>query len=300
MEKDIFGKIVDAVYIDRPQEGIKTDFGKALLIGGSKAYPGAMALAASFASLSGCGYVGLAIPDTIYDATFSRIPSTVINECIANDEESFQTSWQLVERLSGYSAILFGNGIKNSAGNRKFLQDLLCAYQGILVIDATGLRMLADDNSRMLRERNNKIQIVLTPHLGEAQALFGIGDLGTDPANYENDAVEYARQYDVRILLKSHRSILVSKESIHLADQVPTAALGKAGSGDALAGYMTGLLSYAAPALGIDRTILFADSMIHQAARKASEGLSSGLASILSVPQAITAIIHERMKKRGL
>ncbi|MFA6874528.1 MAG: hypothetical protein WCR16_02800, partial [Bacilli bacterium] len=98
-------------------------------------------------------------------------------------------------------------------------------------------------------------------------------------------------------LLKSSKSYLVAKDgSTYAGDSIPTPSLAKAGSGDGLAGYLVGLLAYGRKEASLEEIILYADSMIHKAARAAENELGPGLASILSVPQYLPSVVLQEKK----
>ena len=53
MDKTLFDSMIRDIYQNRKPDGIKSDFGKVLIIGGSKPYPLSVCIADKFASLSG-------------------------------------------------------------------------------------------------------------------------------------------------------------------------------------------------------------------------------------------------------
>lgn len=297
MERELFERMIDSFYIDRDPEGIKTDFGKTLLVGGSQEYPGAIAIAATLCLSSGCGFISLAVPDSIFGLTFSRIAPTIVRERIPCKDDSFVLDEERTPLLNAYSTILFGNGIAMTGDNLVFLRKLVQAYEGFLVLDATALSLLAMDPS-LLERRNPKLQILLTPHLGEARRLFHCESLGRDPKAYAEQATRFSEKHGVLILLKSTRSLLVDGKTIHKADQIPTATLGKAGSGDGLAGFLAGLLSYGRKDYPTKDVILFGDFLFHEAARLSAKKRTAGLASVLDLPLAIQALVLKRKEEK--
>ena len=76
-----------------------------------------------------------------------------------------------------------------------------------------------------------------------------------------------------------------------------TPSLSKAGSGDGLAGYIAGLLSYATKWYKKEDIILFADKMIHEAAYLSQEEESEGIANILSARNKIVQVIKTDKKR---
>ena len=86
MDKTLFDSMIRDIYQNRKPDGIKSDFGKVLIIGGSKPYPLSVCIADKFASLSGVGYVSLAVDKSIYQIVASRVSLTSIFEISTRDE----------------------------------------------------------------------------------------------------------------------------------------------------------------------------------------------------------------------
>ena len=85
MDKALFDSMIRDIYQNRKPDGIKSDFGKVLIIGGSKPYPLSVCIADKFASLSGVGYVSLAVDKSIYQIVASRVSLTSIFEISTRD-----------------------------------------------------------------------------------------------------------------------------------------------------------------------------------------------------------------------
>lgn len=281
------------IYLERDPKAIKNDFGKALLLGGSTSYPNGIVISSQFASLSGNGYTALGVPCTIYPIVASRSPLTQIFQPSMSSLDSLVYDDETLESMmKNYSSILFGPGIKESKENLSLLSKLLSRYEGNLVIDATGLVLLSQVDILKYRPR-----VLLTPHLGEARRLFHSDIHSREALDYVEDAKRFIEKHSCHILLKSSSSVLVSNDkSVYQDENILTPALAKAGSGDGLAGYLAGLLSYADKLISYEEVILFANHMIHKAASLAQDLLSPGIASILDCKDQIINIINENKK----
>lgn len=288
-------EIKKTLYQKREPSSIKSDFGRSLLIGGSLSYPGALLISSLFAKLSGNGYVALALPDNVRMVAMTRAPLTQIFENIENKEDSF-TPIQDLSFINKYDSLLFGNGIKSSEENRLFLKRLIEEYEHNLILDATALMLLAS-NPSILGKKNPKSTILLTPHLREAKAILHSDISSRNPDDYEQEAKDFCEKYHVAVLLKSAQSLLVLPNKKSLSCSYPmTPCLAKAGTGDGLSGYLAGLLSYGTKSFAYEDIVLFADSMIHEAARQIEEGnteWNSGTASILEVYKVLERILSE-------
>lgn len=251
-------RVRQKLFVDRPLDAIKNDFGKALLLGGSKTYPGSICLAALFASLSGDGYTAVGVPQEIYPYLVKRIPLDEIFENGLFEDPSKRT------RILAYSSLLFGNGISESEENYAFLKEIILTYPGYLLLDAGALRLLAKFS---FPKTPHPGTIVLTPHLGEAAALLQMNKGKRDSEAYLEKGRAFCKENNLFLLLKSHQSLLITPEGKAIASSaLPNPSLARAGSGDCLAGFLAGLLAYAPAFYKIEEIILFADEAFHEAA----------------------------------
>ena len=283
-----FEKMIDSLYHQRKDDSIKNDFGKMLIIGGSRKYPNAVLISALLAGVSGVGFVSIGVPDSIYPEVVTKSGHTVTFEpsSVASDDISYSER-QLEQIMKNYSSILFGNGISDSLMNKRLLGKLLLDYEGILVIDATGISLLSQ-----LEVTKFKPKVILTPHLGEAGNLLKMDTRSRNPEDYVKEAKLFCKKNQCQVLLKSDHSVLVDEEgNDYPSDYPPTPCLAKAGSGDGLSGYLAGILAYGTKDFSLVDCILFADKMIHEAALQSQEKLSKGIADILTSKEEIAKII---------
>ena len=108
------------------------------------------------------------------------------------------------------------------------------------VIDADGLNILAqlDDWPVLL-----PADCVLTPHPAEMARLCGFGSVEEVAADRWNLARERAAKWQAVVLLKGPYTVIASPDGDLAVLPVATAALATAGTGDILAGAITGLLT---------------------------------------------------------
>lgn len=278
------------IYFNRKPDSVKSDFGKTLIIAGSKKYPGASFIASQFAELAGVGYVALSVPETIYTIAASKVSNNIIYEFFSSGDD-FKWSDDYSKVIKGYNSVLFGNGVNDSISNLVFLKNLIATANN-LVIDGTGLNIIA--NNVEILKRDNKNKILLTPHLGELKRLLKIDDCSRNPNDYLLKCKEFCQKYNVNVLIKSYSSILVLENQTFLnSNYVPTPSLARAGSGDALAGYITGLLAYATTKFDYQMVIMEADKAIHEAAMKFSKINSDGTLNSNKLSLALEDLIRD-------
>ena len=219
---------------DRDENAHKGDFGKILLLCGSRGYTGAAALAARRALRVGAGLVYLGVPESIYAIEAVKLDEPVV---FPLPEEAGMLSGaalpDIARRLSKMDAVLIGPGLGQSEGTLAVLRFVLREFEGPVVVDADGINLL---RGHMDLVRGRKHPTILTPHDGEFRRIGG--QIGEDRTA---SAVSFARENGCILLLKGHRTRITDGAVCY---ENPTGNPGMAvgGSGDVLAGMITGLL----------------------------------------------------------
>lgn len=218
---------------DRKPDSHKGDYGRILLLCGSRGYTGAAALAAMGALRSGAGLVFLGVPESIY-----AIEAVKLNEPIvfplpdADGKLSADAVPEILEKLPQMDAVLIGCGLGQSEGTLAVTKAVLENATCPVILDADGINLLAAHKD-ILRERH--APTILTPHAGEF-ARWGYS--GQD--RYA-EAMAFAREFSCILLLKGHETLITDGETCY---QNPTGNPGLAtgGSGDVLAGIIVSLV----------------------------------------------------------
>lgn len=219
---------------DRMPESHKGNFGKILLLCGSRGYTGAAALAALGSLRCGAGLVYLAVPECIYDITAVKLTEPVVFPLPAEDGTYAVEAVKVLHTLlNKMDAVLIGPGLGQSKGSQAVLTEVMTNFQGPVLVDADGLNLLASHKD-LLRRR--KAVTVITPHEGEFARLAP--DL---QAERMERAETFAREYNCIVVLKGHRTLITDSENCYIN---PTGNPGMAvgGSGDVLAGMIISLI----------------------------------------------------------
>lgn len=208
----------------RNQETTKHDYGHALLVAGAYGRMGCAIIAAEAALRSGCGLLTVHLPERCVNPMQTALPEAMVS--IDKSPTLFSSQMHDLER---YRAIAAGPGLGTAQATHDALLCLLaaCPANTPLVLDADALNMLAPWHMP-LRDRT----IVITPHAMEYQRLFG----DADPA-------EMARQHNLIIVKKAHRTRVYSPDGQIYENHTGNAGMATAGSGDVLTGIMLGMLS---------------------------------------------------------
>jgi len=218
----------------------KYSAGYAVVVGGHPDMPGAPLMSAQAAARIGAGYVTTAVPEGAQAAIHHGFTAgtTLALPASADGITSPAALTALQPVLDEADALLIGPGLGRDAGTEAFVQALLKATALPLVLDADGLNALAA--APALLEAHGRPSWVLTPHAGEFARLAG------DDASLEapiRTARTYAARWNCTLLLKGQPSVVASPDGTVVVGATGSHALATAGSGDVLAGALTGLLA---------------------------------------------------------
>ncbi len=223
----------------RPEVSNKGTFGKILNVSGSEYMTGAAYLSSVAALRTGAGYVELASHENALKAAACLAPEIVLAPIK-----------RIPEILKTTTVLTIGCGLSTSDEAVEIFQDTLKLTKDIpAVIDADGLNILS-----ILKIQLPK-QVILTPHPKEASRLLNCS-LDDVLCNMEESAREISKKYNSVTVLKSHKTIITSPTGDIYFNTTGNSALAKAGSGDVLAGIISGLLAqgstcYDAACLGV-------------------------------------------------
>lgn len=226
---------------DRKACSHKGDFGKILLLCGSRGYTGAAALACIGALRAGAGLVYLGVPESIYTIEATKLTEPVI---IPLPDRGGMMAKEAIDeikkRLPNMDAILIGPGMGCSDDTFLIVKEILSAFAGPVVLDADGINVLAG-HIDILRGRTGKT--ILTPHEGEFKRIGGSSEKRRVEA-----AMQFAQDSNSILLLKGHNTVITDGSTCYIN---PTGNPGMAvgGSGDVLAGIITALLGQSIPSL---------------------------------------------------
>ena len=226
---------------DRSPESHKGDYGKLLLLCGSRGFTGAAYLAAMGALRCGAGLVFLGVPESIYAIEAAKLNEPVVFPLPDRDGMlSKEAIAPILDRLPQMDAVLIGCGLGQSEDTLAVVSAVLQNAQCPVVLDADGINLLAGHTDLL---RGRRYPTILTPHAGEFARIGGC--LGQDPMTA---ARELALELGCIVLLKDHRSCITDGKMDY---RNPTGNPGMAvgGSGDVLAGMITALLGQGVPPL---------------------------------------------------
>lgn len=219
---------------NRDPNGHKGSFGKLLLLCGSRGFTGAAYLAAMGALRAGAGLVYLGVPACIYAIEAVKLIEPVVFPLPDRDGMlSKDAIPQIRERLPGTDAVLIGCGMGVCEDTRAVVKAVLENAACPVVLDADGINVLSG-HMDILRGRQKPT--VLTPHDGEFLRVGGVP--GPDRMAC---AAAFAEENGCILLRKGHRTCVTDGKTGYV-NRTGNPGMAVGGSGDVLAGILTGLL----------------------------------------------------------
>ncbi|KPL80834.1 hypothetical protein ADN00_01195 [Ornatilinea apprima] len=248
---------------ERRLDAHKGTFGTAVIVAGSVNYPGAALLAARAAYRIGSGLVTCGTIAALQRSLAGQLPEAtwlILPEEMGVISED--AAGVVLQNLNRATALLLGSGFGQEEATGQFLKTLLhpashsrrvaigfVGAQGVkekeemggrlppLVVDADGLKLLAKMEDWWKKLPANSI---LTPHPGEMSILSGL-----PVAEVQKERMEIAREMAERwgqvVVLKGALTVIAEPGGRLGVIPVASPALARAGTGDVLAGMITGL-----------------------------------------------------------
>jgi hydroxyethylthiazole kinase-like uncharacterized protein yjeF len=213
----------------RKPESHKGTYGHAALFAGSLGYHGAAVLMSRAAQRARPGLITLFTQDAVYFPVAAQLQAVMVHPW-ANNVTIPKTT----------TAIGLGPGLAAQEfpqRNRDFLRSLWQSSLLPVVADASALAWLVPGPALGIALR------VMTPHPGEAAKLL---DISSDAIQADRIGAvrELSRRFrDCFVVLKGHQTIVGRSKGPIYINGTGNAYLAQGGSGDVLAGFITGLLA---------------------------------------------------------
>jgi ADP-dependent NAD(P)H-hydrate dehydratase len=237
----------------RAPDSNKGNFGRVLVVAGSRGMSGAAVLCASAALRGGAGLVKLAVPESILPLV------AVANPCyltapLPQDEHgqlADQAEGELLSLARANDVLALGPGLGRSPAITALVSSVLTQAQLPIVLDADGLNALQPHTERL---KGRSAPLVLTPHPGEFARLLG-SDVATVQSQRQELAVRFAAEHGVVLVLKGHGTVVTDGRRVY-RNTTGNPGMATGGTGDVLTGLIAALLGqklepFAAAQLGV-------------------------------------------------
>ncbi len=244
----------DSLIPERKTNGNKGNFGRVLVVAGTKNMCGACIFAAEAAIKTGAGLVKIHTTESNREIIQTRLPEAML---VSYEDNTFSAEdiRKLDEAMDWATAIVCGPGLGTDDAAGEIVKTVLMHGDKPLIIDADGINCIVKYGyGELLKNRPNT---VLTPHMLEAARLLSMdGEYKEkDPKQIVAEIIdrridiarEFANAYKTVLVLKDARTVVAGGEKVFI-NTTGNSGMAKGGSGDSLSGIISGLVG-----MGIDK-----------------------------------------------
>lgn len=257
MEKIIPRKL-KSLMVKRKKDSHKGDYGKVLIIAGSKGMSGAAILAGRAALKAGAGLLTIACPKSERVIITAALPEAMTlplsdkNGVVSLKAAGEILRWQKVKK---YDVALIGPGLSVLGEAPLFIIEVVKKMKLPMIIDADGLNALSKKTffEKVLTAKGSYI---MTPHLGEIRRL-----LKTNSSDRKKLALNLFKKTGAIIIMKGSKTIVKGKNKFY-ENTTGGPVLSKGGSGDVLGGLIAGLWAQSGKCGGYNDKTAFESSIL--------------------------------------
>ncbi|MGH9443018.1 MAG: NAD(P)H-hydrate dehydratase [Thermoanaerobaculia bacterium] len=228
------------LFLPRPRDANKGDFGHVAVVAGSRGKAGAAMLCALGALRAGAGLVTIACPESIEPRFTAALPEAMT---LALPEQagalSDRAERPLLALLENCTAAAVGPGLGTSRGTVRLVSAVVARSAIPALFDADALNAFP---GRPEVFRRRKAATILTPHPGEAGRLLSKSTSEIQRSRPES-AAELARLSGAVAVLKGAGTLTADPSGRTWWNPTGTPALAAGGSGDVLSGIGASLLA---------------------------------------------------------
>ena len=293
--RDVLMRIAPRTFVNLPRlwcgqmrwphlEGHKYSRGHAVVVSGTASFTGAARLAARGALRAGAGLVTIASPR---DALVINAASNLAIMVRVADGAAELAALLADHRLNG---LAIGPGCGVGPHTRDMSLAALARgpdeFERAVVLDADALVSFADAPAQLFAaiKARTRAAAILTPHAGEFARLFGRLPEIAEARSKLEQARRAAMASGAVVVLKGADTVIAAPDGRAAINENAPATLATAGSGDVLAGFITGLITQGVP--GFEAAC--AAVWLHgEAAREVGPGLISE-----DLPEALPAVLR--------
>ncbi|MBI4157242.1 NAD(P)H-hydrate dehydratase [Candidatus Woesebacteria bacterium] len=216
------------IYTQRQDWVHKGNFGKLLVIAGSKNHPGSTIFNGMAALRSGCDLVTICSPQPSAEVAANFAADFIVHP-LRGDFLSKLHVREIVELSKNHTALVAGGGLGRERPIYEAILEIIKRIEIPIVLDAEAVRALFK-NLKVLKGKS----VVLTPHAAELEAATG-EKVSTEIEERKFLAKKFAQENSVVVVLKGHLDI-VTDGMVTVFNSSGSPLMTKGGFGDTLAG----------------------------------------------------------------
>ncbi len=212
----------------RKKTGHKGNYGKILIVAGSKKYCGAAFITTEACVRTGSGLVTLLTHKDVSSALKCRFTEAMIQE---------YSSYEDVDTIDGFDVIACGPGFSKAEDSKVILKRIIEETDCKLVLDADALNIISENKNLI---KGLKGRTVITPHPGEMARL-------TDKiiSEVEKDRIDitkkFAKANNIIVLLKGYNTVITDGTDVFI-NITGNSKMASGGMGDCLTGIIASLI----------------------------------------------------------
>ncbi len=231
---------IRALVNPRPSDSHKGDYGRVLVVAGSRGKAGAAHLAGLAALRSGAGLVTVATAASAQPIVAAMAPEYMTEPLVETSDGRINAS--ALEQVLALDAdvIACGPGLGRGPETTAFVLGLLDRAEVPLVLDADALNAVTEDPARLTGSPERSV--IITPHPGEMARLLG-ASVDDVQANRVELARELARTQRVFVVLKGFRTLIVTPDGTVYINPTGNPGMATGGTGDVLTGMVAAWLA---------------------------------------------------------
>ena len=225
-----FGKYI----LKRPARSNKGNYGKPLIIAGSKDMTGAAFMSGLAAYRTGAGVVTVLTHESADAYLKSMLPEAIVKSYGEEPEAVLESA------LKAASVVVIGPGMSVNELSKRVTAYVLSHAEVPVIADADALNIISENTDEWLARKwtgGRAFPLVITPHVGEMSRLTGdsIKAIAADIRHY---ALEFAKRYGVYCVLKDAVSVVASPDGEVFLSTCGNPGMATAGAGDVLTGIL--------------------------------------------------------------
>jgi hydroxyethylthiazole kinase-like uncharacterized protein yjeF len=223
----------------RTPDSHKGDYGRVLIVAGSRGRTGAAHLSAVGALRSGAGLVTVATAATCQPVLAAMAPE-YMTEALDDSPEGLNPDG--VDRVleMARDVLAIGPGLGQAPATREFIRQLVDRATMPLVIDADGLNAFAGEPEKLAGREGR--DVIITPHPGEMARLVGMSTDEVQASRLEI-ARNFATAHHVYVVLKGHRTLIATPDEKVFINPTGNPGMATGGTGDVLTGMIAAWLA---------------------------------------------------------
>jgi len=223
----------------RQEDTHKGDYGKVLIVGGSRGRSGAAAMAGQAALRSGAGLVTVATASSCQALIAASMPE-LMTESLEETTAGTVANASMKQLMNEKTVLGLGPGLGTHPETQAMARIALREASIPVVLDADGLNAFVGYTSE-LRGRSER-PVIVTPHPGEMARLVN-RDIAYVNGNRVDVARGFAAAQELYVVLKGFRTVIALPDGQVYINGTGNPGMATGGVGDILTGMLSGIVA---------------------------------------------------------